>query len=187
MNPLRLGLFITLAILIAGTLLYRLWPSDYTISARKAAETASEYHGVSPFDFMKMTASGDELIIVDIRSKEEFEAGHIEGALNIPAAEILKKRNIRKIKRGPVLLYGSSERESHMIALLLQMTGSEADAVNSNYAHLRSLQEESVSTPMLFFREEKVRYNYNRYFKAFDITPDEPAEIKVPVPAPGGC
>lgn len=187
MNPLRLGLLIMLAFLIVSTLLYRFWPSDYAIPSQRAAEAAAEDHGVSPFEFLKRIDSGDNLVIVDIRSKGEFEAGHIERALNIPAPEILNKRNIRKIRKSPVLLYGSTEHESQMIALLLQMTGLDAKAVNSNYAHLRRLQEESGSSPMLFYSEEKVRYNYNLYFKAFDITPEEPLEIKVPVPAEGGC
>lgn len=187
MNPLRLGLLIMLIVIIVGSLLYRYWPSDYSISADVAAKVAADNKGMTPFEFLNELQSERNRIIVDIREKEEFETGHIEGAINIPAAEILGKRNIRKIRNYPVLVYGSEEAESHMIALLLQMTGIDAEAVNSNYNHIKSLQEEKSSSPMRFFSEEKVQYNYNEYFKAFDLTPTEPVEIKVPVPSPGGC
>lgn len=34
-------------------------------------------------------ANGDKIVVIDVRSKEEFSAGHVEGAVNIPADQLV--------------------------------------------------------------------------------------------------
>lgn len=36
-------------------------------------------------------ARGERVTIVDVRSPEEFAAGHVDGAINIPAAELASR------------------------------------------------------------------------------------------------
>lgn len=50
-------------------------------------------------------------IIIDVRTKEEFEAGHIEGAKNIPVQEILEHvEEIKAIKSHIVFCCASGQR-----------------------------------------------------------------------------
>ncbi|NMG32629.1 rhodanese-like domain-containing protein [Aromatoleum evansii] len=52
-----------------------------------------------PADFMEprrlreLVRSGEQVAIVDVRSAEEFAAGHVEGAINIPADQIAAQAN----------------------------------------------------------------------------------------------
>ncbi|MFO7711291.1 MAG: rhodanese-like domain-containing protein [Candidatus Woesearchaeota archaeon] len=39
-------------------------------------------------DVREMRARGDDFLLLDVRSREEFRAGHVEGALNVPLNEI---------------------------------------------------------------------------------------------------
>lgn len=43
---------------------------------------------VSRADLRARRAAGEAVVVVDVRSSEEFAAGHIEGAIHIPVAEI---------------------------------------------------------------------------------------------------
>jgi phage shock protein E len=42
-------------------------------------------------ELMRRNEGEDAPVIIDVRSSEEFEAGHIAGAINIPHSEILKR------------------------------------------------------------------------------------------------
>ncbi len=46
-------------------------------------DAKSQVKGVSIHDLKKMIDKGEDIIILDVRDKEEFEKGHIRGAINI--------------------------------------------------------------------------------------------------------
>ena len=46
----------------------------------------------------------DDLVIVDVRSKEEFDSGHFDGAINIPV-DVLKDRYVELDTSSPILVY----------------------------------------------------------------------------------
>jgi len=52
---------------------------------------------VSRAELLKRTARGD-VTVVDVRPREEFAAGHLPGALNLPLAEL--EARPRKLRRG---------------------------------------------------------------------------------------
>lgn len=49
----------------------------------------AEYHKISAEDAKARLDSGDALMLLDVRTKEEFDAGHIEGAILLPNETIL--------------------------------------------------------------------------------------------------
>ncbi|NLI54604.1 MAG: rhodanese-like domain-containing protein [Clostridiales bacterium] len=49
----------------------------------------AEYQKISAADAKARMDSGDELIILDVRTKEEFDAGHIPGAILVPNETII--------------------------------------------------------------------------------------------------
>ena len=60
--------------------------------------------------------------LIDIRKKEDFDRGHINGARNIPAATIT--RNIGKIRSDlPVYLYCEKGKSCKRIAVFLNTKG----------------------------------------------------------------
>ncbi len=46
-------------------------------------DAKSQVKSVSVHDLKKMIDKGEDIIILDVRDKEEFEKGHIRGAINI--------------------------------------------------------------------------------------------------------
>lgn len=43
---------------------------------------------IEPQQLRELVAQGKKVAIVDVRSAEEFAAGHVEGAINIPASQL---------------------------------------------------------------------------------------------------
>ena len=60
--------------------------------------------------------------IVDVRTKEEFDQGHVKGAINIPYDEIVDR--IEEIsKEKPLVLYCRTNNRSEFAATLLIQAG----------------------------------------------------------------
>ena len=62
-------------------------------------------------------------IIIDVRTKEEFEAGHIEGSKNIPVQEILEHVEEIKAMKSPIVFCCASGQRSGMAAQLFKEQG----------------------------------------------------------------
>jgi rhodanese-related sulfurtransferase len=65
--------------------------------AKMAEETpvpspTAEYLKVSAADAKARMDSGDEIIILDVRTKEEYDAGHIAGAILVPNETIVDQQ-----------------------------------------------------------------------------------------------
>ncbi|MDR2721422.1 MAG: rhodanese-like domain-containing protein [Coriobacteriaceae bacterium] len=62
-------------------------------SASSGEENAgsASYHKISADKAKDMMDSGEPYILIDVRSDEEYQAGHIEGAILIPHNEIKKR------------------------------------------------------------------------------------------------
>lgn len=59
---------------------------------------------ISPKELEKQETSGSAPIVIDVRSPEDYAAGHIPGAENIPADEL--ERHLAEIpKDKPVVVY----------------------------------------------------------------------------------
>lgn len=55
--------------------------------------------------------------VIDVRSKKEFESGHVEGAISIPLDEVVKKIEDIKKMQHPIVLCcatGSRSRQAHI-------------------------------------------------------------------------
>lgn len=68
--------------------------------------------------------SGTEALILDVRTPEEFAAGHLVGAVNIPVAELpARLQEIEKYKTLPVLVLCKSGKRSVVAVTLLREQG----------------------------------------------------------------
>ncbi len=74
----------------------------------------------------KMMDSNPDVIILDVRTEEEFDSGHISGAVLIPDTEIsTKAEEILTNQAAPILIYCRSGRRSALAAKTLQELGYE--------------------------------------------------------------
>lgn len=187
-NPLRLGLMVVLALLIAGSLFYRLWPSGYTLPLSASNQWVAETRGIDPYTFHSMVREpGFSGMVVDVRDQAAFSQEHLPEAVNIPFQQLLDRGSLRKLKGSSVLIYADREERAHQAALMLTMQGINARPVNGNFQLISAARLETGDAPLMFFSKEKVQYNYPHFFKALEPEPAQPAEIKVPLPKPSGC
>jgi rhodanese-related sulfurtransferase len=107
--------------------------------------------------------------LIDLRSEDEFNEGHLPGAINIPYKNLLNKeslRTLRKMKEMPVL-YGSSESQSQTALLLLIAKGIDKNilTVGGNYQTALKYAVQEFHPSRNHFREEKAGFDYPRFFR----------------------
>ncbi len=79
---------------------------------------------LSAEELNKMMEKGKELLLIDVRAAGEFQARHIEGAVNIPAPDLRTRRKTLQ-KSKPVALICSTGHRSSLAAALLKQGGIE--------------------------------------------------------------
>lgn len=77
----------------------------------------------------------EDLLILDVRTKGEFDAGHIEGAIQIPVDELEDRINELEEYRGnPILVYcRSGNRSSQAVNILLNNEFGEIYHMNEGF------------------------------------------------------
>jgi rhodanese-related sulfurtransferase len=85
---------------------------------------AGTYTKISPAEAKRFLEAEEPYILVDVRTEEEFNVGHIAGARLIPDYEITA-RALRELpdKDAPVIVYCRSGRRSSGAARALLKTG----------------------------------------------------------------
>ena len=82
------------------------------------------YEQITPEEAKKIMDSGEEHIILDTREKDEFDEGHIPGAILIPYTEIENKaEEMLPDKDKLILVYCRSGRRSKIAAESLSKLG----------------------------------------------------------------
>jgi rhodanese-related sulfurtransferase len=77
-------------------------------------------------------------LVVDVRSKEEFESGHLEGALNVPHTEIEENLSLfGPDKDKPIVVYCHSGRRSGIAKEVLEKNGFTAVHNGGGYESLK--------------------------------------------------
>ncbi len=78
---------------------------------------------IDPLNFVANQVNGTHYFIVDVREPDEFAAGHIEGAINIPLRQL--GDNISKLpesKTAPIVIYcHTQKRATHALVVLREM------------------------------------------------------------------
>ena len=72
---------------------------------------------------LKELVKDSSTIIVDVRSRFEFDMGHVPGSKNIPLEEISLHLNEFKLQQTPVVLYCRSGNRSGMAVSILKQGG----------------------------------------------------------------
>lgn len=101
----REGTFIRYA--LATSQVYEFWTSLRSLGANRLADVerlveayVGSHNGLEPVsrkELLKRLRSGDQLVVLDVRPKDEFDAGHLPGAVSIPLAEL--ERRLRQVPK----------------------------------------------------------------------------------------
>lgn len=90
------------------------------ISVSCKSITDTQYVSISAEDGAKMLKEDPDIIIIDVRTKQEFDEGHIDGSINIPDFELVSRiGEIVKDKNDTVILYCRSGNRSKQASLKL--------------------------------------------------------------------
>ncbi len=89
-----------------------------------AAPVPAEYHKLTAEEAKARIDSGDPVLILDVRTPEEFDAGHIPGAINVPNEGIVDEMPVElPDKNAEILIYCRSGRRSNDAAHKLLAMG----------------------------------------------------------------
>lgn len=130
---------------LSGEDVLRLWSTLQAVSANHVAEVeraAREYLGepveAITDDELETRLRDGDLVLVDVRPREEYEAGHIEGALSIPIdelagrlAELPSDSEVVAYCRGPFCAY------AHDAARQLRDSGRAARRLEGGWSEWR--------------------------------------------------
>ena len=84
----------------------------------------NSYEQITPAEAKEIMDERDDYVILDVRTQEEFDEAHIDGAILIPDYEIADKaESILKDKNQLILVYCRSGRRSKLAAAALVKLG----------------------------------------------------------------
>ncbi len=85
---------------------------------------ASSPEKISAREAKKMLEETKDIILLDVRTLEEYEAGHIEGAILLPDYDVEEKAELLlEDKKATILIYCRSGRRSALAAKTLSELG----------------------------------------------------------------
>lgn len=92
--------------------------------SNKENKATSGYENINAKETEDLLASGDDIVVVDVRSKDEYDMGHIDRAMHIDYNEF--NNNLSKLddyKDKKVLLYCRTGNRSEKAAKILEKNG----------------------------------------------------------------
>lgn len=139
-----------------------------TVTSFAAAQTAERQHApaaqgateTSAAELSRQMGEGKKVLVIDVRSPEEFASGHIPGATNIPIEELSKRIGEMKVSKDTTIVTicehgGRSSRA----ALELQKLGYKS----SSFCKLESWKKEGHKTETGGGKEQKTSRVYRFY------------------------
>ena len=119
---------------VVGLLFFALWlgimpvplamaaPTDFPAVETFLFSLPNDYYTIKRIDQVKHSVKEADALLVDVREPNEFAAGHIEGAVNIPLRSLTT--NLDQIPTTkPVILYCSSGYRTGIGVMTLRMLG----------------------------------------------------------------
>ncbi|MCL0058769.1 rhodanese-like domain-containing protein [Dehalococcoidia bacterium] len=140
-SPLLLGVLLVLSLALAGCPPVEEQPVvEVPTDAEIVADAAMIYFAVLPDDkelvredaFVERVKAGEDMFILDIRRAEDFAAGHVIGAVNLPGFSVLV--NLDRLPADETIyLYCYSGQSTGQIVALLNIAGFDAKSVRFGF------------------------------------------------------
>lgn len=84
----------------------------------------ADWKEVSAQELLQREAAGEKVLVVDVRSRDEYAAGHVPGAINLPHDTVTgDEPELKDWKQKPVVVYCHSGRRAGMAAKVLEAKG----------------------------------------------------------------
>jgi rhodanese-related sulfurtransferase len=117
---------------------------------------------------MMTDAQLDDYLLVDLRSREEFQRGSLPGAINIPMDQLLENPSRKALSEGgKLLLFSGEESEASIASLLLLGAGfSNIHVLANDYMFTKTQVMDDYHPAAAFTHQEKAWYDFARFFKA---------------------
>ena len=112
--------------------------SETVISLEPIAQTAAKKQDrVMPEQLADWIISKKrDYRLVDIRSKDEFDKAHIEGAENIPLANLILPETLKTLpKERRLVVYGNGSEQAAKASVMLRVAGFDAYLLLGGYNH----------------------------------------------------
>lgn len=95
------------------------------------ADMPDHIYKIGQADFIDMVKAGDDMTIVDIRSAADYEAGHVEGAINMPWGGTAIAEGMTKIPADkPIFVYCYTGQTAGQAVVAFNLAGFDARSVN---------------------------------------------------------
>lgn len=118
-----LVLMVLISLIIAGC-------GSSSAPSSSSSTPSAGYTDISAEQLKSMIDSNKNMVIVDVREKDEYDQGHIQGALFLPLSEIQQRFKELPTDKTLVLVCASGARSSSAATFLVQ----------NNYKDLYNLQ-----------------------------------------------
>ncbi|MFW5707547.1 MAG: rhodanese-like domain-containing protein [Bacteroidota bacterium] len=175
--------------------------NNYGRANREVVETIVNENNLFDYHQLKNLTDGDleGYILIDLRSPQQYEEGHLPAAISIPFEALLDRNNINKLKelegKKPVL-YGDSESQAHTARVMLLSKGLEKDVMvmGGSYSTALKYAIEDFDPAYAGYKEDKARFDFPRFMGT--VAPREkdskpagiiPAVQTETLGAQGGC
>ena len=118
------GLSVLLVLLFALSILLSACKEKEPVKEQTASEVTQTNVSTTPEELKSMLDAKQEMVLVDVRSFNDYGMGHIPGAINIPlnSLEMLSKEQLPD-KDAPISVYCSTQDCSHEAVELLSGAG----------------------------------------------------------------
>jgi len=84
------------------------------------ATSGASYSKVTPKEAKERLDSEDEIILLDVRTKQEYNSGHIEDSILIPVSDLKEDaEDVLKDKETPIIIYCRSGNRSATASKIL--------------------------------------------------------------------
>lgn len=114
-------LFLLAAVICFGMAVIKLYTSRIASAAR--AEPDKGYRTLTPEEAKARLDAGEDVILLDVRTQEEYDGGHIPGAVCLPNEDIRADLPLPFEKDAEILVYCRSGRRSAEAAEKLASMG----------------------------------------------------------------
>jgi rhodanese-related sulfurtransferase len=187
-NPLRVSTTVFTVIIILLMLLRKVLPSDYTVHINDSLNNDISGNPVTLQKIRTILQNQDKNIqLIDIRTPEEFNEGHLQFAINIPTENLLDRKSRKLMKKKQNVIYCSTESMAHSAAFLLRQCGFDCKPVNGNYMIIREKVIEQHDPSFGFYHDEKQQFNYPAFIKHQETPAEFMVDKKEEVKIQSGC
>lgn len=187
--------------IIAGILLLsmvgkKLFTTPYKYSVQEQMDVmVAQESSFSLYELaLAVKSNNPNILFIDIRTKEQYQQGHLPNAINVPInklfhsdyAEYIEGRN-DKIK----VLYANNEAEAIRANALLMLNGLNGFKVlDGGFSVANNRVVKNPTPSFLHYSDEKMRHNYGTLMpngaKSSQSAKEEKVVIETSVPR-GGC